>query len=195
MKYLLSLTTVLSLLLGSLVFPTASFAALSAECKLVDFNNDGTIDTTDSQAVAFRVDKKEGQPGWDPKYDIVKDGVIDTKDVQAVFACDTFTPPITVDTSKINDINDPLPTSVTDRGIGGILTDLFSSILVFAGMVAVLVVIWGGFKYLTAQGDEKAVGAARGTITGAVIGLIIILSIAVIGFLLNAVLKINVFNG
>lgn len=94
------------------------------------------------------------------------------------------------DSGTLKNIRDPL------RGLtlGAIITNGFSSVLVFAGMLAVLIIIWGGFKYLTAQGDEKAVASARGTITGAIIGLVILLAIAVIGFIINAVLKINVFN-
>lgn len=40
-----------------------------------------------------------------------------------------------------------------------------------AGMVAVVVIIMGGFKYIVARGDPKATQAAQQTITWAVVGL------------------------
>jgi len=44
-----------------------------------------------------------------------------------------------------------------------------------AGIAALLVIIYGGFKYMTAQGDQKALASARSTITLAVAGLIMVL--------------------
>lgn len=44
-----------------------------------------------------------------------------------------------------------------------------------AGIAALLVIIYGGFKYMAAQGDQKALASARSTITLAVAGLIMVL--------------------
>lgn len=43
------------------------------------------------------------------------------------------------------------------------------------GISALLVIIYGGFKYMAAQGDQKALASARSTITLAVAGLIMVL--------------------
>ncbi|MDP2670942.1 MAG: hypothetical protein Q8P13_00515 [bacterium] len=100
------------------------------------------------------------------------------------------------DFPTLNDITDPLETKFgSGLNLGNILTLLLPTVIVLAGMVATLLLIWGGFKYMTAQGDPKAVGAARSTITGAIIGLLIILSVGVIGFIIQEVLHYNIFTG
>lgn len=52
---------------------------------------------------------------------------------------------------------------------------IITLLLMFSGAVAVILIIFGGFKFMTSQGDEKAVDSGKKTITWAVIGLILIL--------------------
>jgi hypothetical protein len=53
-----------------------------------------------------------------------------------------------------------------------------------AGVVAVIMVFWGGFKYITAQGNPDNAKGARTTIINAMIGLVIvILSTAIVSFI------------
>lgn len=60
-------------------------------------------------------------------------------------------------------------------------------VLSIAGLVAVALIIWGGFRYITARGDDKVVGEAKKTITNALIGLvIIILSYVIVTVVTNA---------
>jgi hypothetical protein len=44
------------------------------------------------------------------------------------------------------------------------------------GIIAVLIVLYGGFKWMTAAGDDTKVGDAKKIITAGIIGLIIIIS-------------------
>lgn len=56
---------------------------------------------------------------------------------------------------------------------------LFENILavvtVLAGLAALMMLIFGGFRYMFAQGDPKAVAAARGTLVWAIVGLVMII--------------------
>lgn len=65
-----------------------------------------------------------------------------------------------------------LPSSFTD--LGGIITAFLPAFVTLAGMATFAYLLFGGFRYLTAGGDEKAVGEAMKMITNAVIGLIIV---------------------
>ncbi len=78
--------------------------------------------------------------------------------------------------------------------IGGLITDLLPSIFTLAGMVALLFLIWGGIRYMTARGDPKAVDSARGIITSAIIGLIIVLLSAVLFYFVGSALKFDIFE-
>ena len=46
-------------------------------------------------------------------------------------------------------------------------------ILGFVGMIAVLMIIWGGINYLTSAGDEDKARTGKKTLTYAIIGLIV----------------------
>ncbi|MCX6805002.1 MAG: hypothetical protein NT111_03230 [Patescibacteria group bacterium] len=61
------------------------------------------------------------------------------------------------------------------------------NLLIFSiGMVAVIMLIIGGFRYVFSQGNEKAVTGAKDTILYAIIGLVIaILSFAIVNFVLG----------
>ena len=72
----------------------------------------------------------------------------------------------------------------------GDLTDqiaIIVNLLIFSiGMVAVIMLIIGGFRYVFSQGNEKAVTGAKDTILYAIIGLVIaILSFAIVNFVLG----------
>jgi len=58
--------------------------------------------------------------------------------------------------------------------IGDILSALLPYIYVLAGLILFVYLIIGGFGLLTSAGDPKAVESAKGKITSAIIGFIII---------------------
>jgi ABC-type arginine transport system permease subunit len=58
------------------------------------------------------------------------------------------------------------------------------------GIVAVLLILYGGFKWMTAGGNEEQVGEAKKIIMSGVIGLIIILSAyAIANFVVGAIIQ------
>lgn len=70
--------------------------------------------------------------------------------------------------------NPHVPNPVRGSSFGEILGDVINALLLFAGAVAVLFLIIGGFRYVISQGNEQQVEAAKKTILYAVLGLIII---------------------
>lgn len=54
------------------------------------------------------------------------------------------------------------------------------------GAVSVIMLIWGGFKYITSGGDSGGVTAAKNTILYAIVGLVIVaLSQVIVNFVLE----------
>jgi hypothetical protein len=86
-------------------------------------------------------------------------------------------------------------------GISGGTTDLYTIVgrivnvvLGFLGIVLLFYFIYGGFRWMTAGGDEKQVGEAKTMIRNAVIGLVIIMaSYALSNFVLLSL--VNVTSG
>lgn len=61
-----------------------------------------------------------------------------------------------------------------DPSVTGTITWLISAALIIAGSVALAMVIYGGFRYLTAGGNESAAEAGKKTLLNAIIGFVII---------------------
>lgn len=65
-----------------------------------------------------------------------------------------------------------------------VLSNVINAALVLAAIVAVFLIAWSGFQYVTSSGDKEKVDAARKRITYAIIGLVFIfLSFIIINFI------------
>ena|SRR3989338_5516696 len=63
-------------------------------------------------------------------------------------------------------------------------------LLGFLGIVAIIVILYGGFVWLTSAGNEEKVGQAKKIITAGIIGLIIIfVSYAIATFVINQLIS------
>lgn len=61
-------------------------------------------------------------------------------------------------------------------------------LLTFLGLVATVMILYGGFIWMTSQGNPERINMAKKTLIGAVIGLVIILfSFAIVTYILNSV--------
>lgn len=63
------------------------------------------------------------------------------------------------------------------------IVDIFS---VIVGIIAIIMIIFGGFKYITSGGDSGSVSGAKNTLIYAIVGLIIVaLAQFIVRFVLN----------
>lgn len=73
-------------------------------------------------------------------------------------------------------------------GANGAFTKITNTILYAIGVISVIMLIYGGLRYVISGGDSKKVTDAKNTIIYAIIGLIIaILSYAIVNFVISAV--------
>ena len=68
-------------------------------------------------------------------------------------------------------------------------------ILVVAFVLAFIMLLIGGIRWITAGGDEKAVGSARNMITAALIGLVIVLVAYALIKLVETFFNVNIITG
>lgn len=74
----------------------------------------------------------------------------------------------------------------TPDQLGPSITSIVNTILIIVGVVAVIMLIIGGFRYVISQGNEKNISAAKDTILYAVVGLVVaILSYAIVNFVIG----------
>lgn len=60
-------------------------------------------------------------------------------------------------------------------GPGGILSDVLQLVTILVGVASVIMIIVGGFQYITSAGDPSKVNSAKNTILYAVIGIVVVL--------------------
>lgn len=65
-------------------------------------------------------------------------------------------------------------TAVGTDKINGTITTIINVFSIVVGIVAVIMIIIGGFRYITSNGDSNNVSAAKNTIIYAIIGLVIV---------------------
>lgn len=87
-----------------------------------------------------------------------------------------------------NSIN--LPTKFSD--LGGLISTFLPAVVTVAGMAAFVLLLVGGFRYMTAGGDDKAVADAAKIITNAVIGLVIVFAAWFAINIIETVLGLNI---
>jgi hypothetical protein cdivTM_30108 len=82
-------------------------------------------------------------------------------------------------------------TGQKDSRSAGDLAKDFVNIMLFAiGILAVIMIIWGGIRYVLSGGDSGAVSSAKKTILYAVVGLIVaILAYAIVNFVITTIAK------
>ena len=68
------------------------------------------------------------------------------------------------------------------------VTVILNTLLLVVGLVAVIYVVYGGYRYITGGEDEEKVKQAKNTITNALIGVVLVLiALALVRIIANAV--------
>lgn len=92
------------------------------------------------------------------------------------------------------DLNPPGPWGNLPRDPGKLVSGAISLIMLVVALVFFFILLLGGLKWVTSEGDEKKVGAARAQITNALIGLAIVFAAWAIMSLIGKLFGINIFE-
>lgn len=77
-------------------------------------------------------------------------------------------------------------TADADAQFNNIIAQVINIFSIIVGVIAVIMIIYGGFRYITSGGDSGKVGDAKNTILYAIIGLVLVaLAQFVVKFVLN----------
>lgn len=82
----------------------------------------------------------------------------------------------------------------TIQGFGCLLANVFSVAITMIGLVAFAMFIFASFKYMLSGGNSKGIESARGTITYAIIGIIVALSAFIIVNLIAAFTGVDIIT-
>lgn len=74
----------------------------------------------------------------------------------------------------------------SEEGLNDLIAQVINIFSIIVGVVAVIMIIYGGFRYITSGGDSSKVGDAKNTILYAIVGLIVVaLSQFIVKFVLD----------
>ncbi|MFH1712134.1 MAG: IPT/TIG domain-containing protein, partial [Patescibacteria group bacterium] len=78
-------------------------------------------------------------------------------------------------------------TGLAQADLPMVIAKIIRTVLGFLGIIAVCIVLWGGFRWMTAGGDDEKVATAKKILLNGVIGLMIVLfSMAIVQFIIGA---------
>ncbi len=89
----------------------------------------------------------------------------------------------------VNINNFTLLTPITSGSFADIANRLLNWVLVIAGLLAVIYLIYGGIMYITAGGDAEKATKGRTAVVNAIIGIIIILLAIVVVAWVDSLVK------
>jgi len=88
----------------------------------------------------------------------------------------------------LNEVNNGLNNSLASGDPRTIVGRIINLALTFLGVIAVVIIIIGGFKWMTAGGNEDKVSEAKKLLGAGVIGLVIVLAAwALATFIINSI--------
>jgi hypothetical protein len=91
--------------------------------------------------------------------------------------------------TSLNDVDDANCKTSPKEGektVKDIATDVINIFSWIVGIISVIMIIYGGFRYITSGGNDAGVKAAKNTILYAVVGLIIVaLAQIIVKFVIN----------
>ena len=112
-----------------------------------------------------------------------------------------------VPTAQAQGVNSPLFQSIKSlfgatggpagvASLGALITQAVQLMLLIVASIAVIFLMWGGYKYVVSRGNEETAEAAKKTMSSAVWGLVIIvMAYAIISVIAAILLRGEVGNG
>src|SRR3989344_2445329 len=89
----------------------------------------------------------------------------------------------------LNDIGNNIGLS-SNTNVNVVAANIIRVILGFLGLIAVVIVLYAGFQWMTAAGNEEKITSAPGAPTAGVIGLVIILAAyAITAFVITTIIE------
>ncbi|MDP3964088.1 MAG: hypothetical protein Q8Q20_00295 [bacterium] len=93
---------------------------------------------------------------------------------------------------EIRDYGDELGVSGGESSLPDIIVNIIGYVLSFIALIAVIMVIYGGFVWLTSGGNDERIASAKRAISSAIVGIVIvILAWAIVSFVVRGVANQN----
>lgn len=100
----------------------------------------------------------------------------------------SFVPSVVANASPAGEISGGVKkVGGSDNDLGGKIKIVVNMMLYLLGAIAVVMIVVGGIRYTTSNGDSSAITSAKNTILYAVVGLVVaIMAYALVNFVVDA---------
>lgn len=78
--------------------------------------------------------------------------------------------------AALTPINIPSQNYFGNKELMGVAETIINSALAFLGLIAVVIILIGGFQWMTAGGSDEKIKKAKGTLSAGIVGLVIIMA-------------------
>lgn len=99
-----------------------------------------------------------------------------------------------METKDFGVVNTPFESYNSPLGIALLVSRLIGLITIASGIILVIMLAYGGFRFVTAGGNDKATAQAQGIMTNAVVGMVIVVASYMIAFLVGKFLGFNILT-
>ncbi len=79
-------------------------------------------------------------------------------------------------------------------GLTFLITNLLEAVLMVAGLLLLVYLVWGAIDWITSEGDSSKIEGARNKITQAVIGIVLLSATIAIFKLVQSFLNVTIIN-
>jgi hypothetical protein len=80
----------------------------------------------------------------------------------------------------------------TIGSLTSLITNIINAVVAFSGIVLFIMLVVGGMNYLLSGGDQKKLEKAKGTITGAITGFVVLVASYLVLKLIETITGVNV---
>ena len=99
-----------------------------------------------------------------------------------------YADPVDVFKDACNGSSDTTLCKGTSTGLFGVIKTVINVMLVIGGIIAVIMIILGAIRYITSNGDQAGIKAAKDTIMYSIVGLVVaILAFAIVQFVVDKI--------
>ena len=88
-----------------------------------------------------------------------------------------------------------LATNLSTINLGTIISAVISLLLIVAAILFFFMLVIGGIRWIMSGGDKGATESARGQVTAALVGLVIVFAAWAIATFVGSLFNINIFGG